>query len=42
MQQMGILVFAIGALATALLYPLVRFNANKTTEKKHERTKLDF
>jgi hypothetical protein len=42
MRQMSFMVSLMAAVATALLYPLVRFNANKNIDKKHERTKLDF
>jgi hypothetical protein len=42
MRQMSFVVFGLGGVAVALLYPLIKFNANKESEKKHERTKLDF
>lgn len=35
MRQMSFMVFLLGAVAIALLYPLIKFNANKDSDKKH-------
>lgn len=32
----------MGSIAMGLLYPLIKYNANRQSEKRHERAKLDF
>lgn len=42
MRSMGAFVLTLGIVAIGLLYSLIQYNANKISEKKHERTRLDF
>ncbi len=42
MRDMAYTLFIMGTLALVLLYPLIKYNANKIIDKKHERTRLDF
>lgn len=42
MRSMGFFVFLLGSGAIGLMYALIKYNANKIIEKRHERTRLDF
>lgn len=42
MRDMGYFVVTLASIALLLLYPLIKYNANKIIYKKHERTRLDF
>lgn len=42
MRDMGYFVAVLATVSLLLLYPLIKYNANKTIHKKHERTRLDF